>query len=613
MENLNQVLSKYQSDQRVQELVQSFQSEGPARVQLLGLKGAQPAFVLKGFHANTKNAHLVIANDKEEAAYLQNTLASLFENKKITFFPDSFKRPRYFEELNSSNVLQRAETINQLSNNTIGDQIIVTYPEALFEQVVAPDVLDDVRITIEKGESLDVDTVIEVFSEHGFQREDFVYEPGQYAIRGGIVDIFSYGNDFPYRIELFDDEVESIRTFNPTTQLSVKNISKVSVVPNINTRFARTDKVSIFRILPEHVIIWIKDVEQILQGLLACFDKAQEFAEQVALLEEEEIKRIFKDRAFIAPPDIIQDIEQHRLICFSENKQSVKFEKKIVFETRPQPVFNKNFSLLIDTLKEQKNEGIEHYFFVENPKQVERFYSIFEDLEANVHFHPITKAIHAGFIDMDLKIACYTDHQIFERFHRYRLKQGFTKDQALNLRMIRELQAGDFVTHLDHGIGRYSGLEKIDINGHIQESVRLVYKNNDILYVSINSLHKISKYVGKEGTAPKLNKIGSDAWKTLKKRTKKKVKDIAKELIKLYAKRKASEGFAFPQDGYLQTELEASFLYEDTPDQALATEAVKEDMMKAYPMDRLICGDVAHNHQIIKRFRRFRLHPDLLG
>jgi transcription-repair coupling factor (superfamily II helicase) len=592
VKNLEQLLKLYQEDPRANQAGSYLSAHPKSRVQLLGLRGAQEAFAFYGIHHNIRQAHLLIANDKEEAAYLQNNLATLFGQQKISFFPDSFKRPQYFEVLNQANILQRADTINRLSHKKDQRSIIVTYPEALFEQVVAPDILNEDRIHIKKGESLDVDTVIEIFSAHGFQREDFVYEPGQYSIRGGIVDIFSYGNDYPYRIELFDDEIESIRTFDPTSQLSQKNISEITIVPNINTRFSRKDKVSLFQILPDNMCIWVKDIENILDRLQTCFEKAQSFAEGIALLEEEELKKIFKDRAFIRPHEVMEDIKDRSIICWSERKQPFEFDQKFVYQAQPQPSFNKNFNLLIDDFRAKRKDNIEIYLFAENPKQIERFYAIFEDLEANVQFHPVNRAIHEGFIDQDLKVACYTDHQIFERFHRYKLKSGFTKDQALNLRMLRELQPGDYVTHIDHGIGRYSGLEKIDINGHLQESVRLIYKNNDILYVSINSLHKISKYVGKDGTQSKLHKIGSDAWKSLKSRTKRKVKDIAKELIKLYAKRKAAKGFAFPPDGYLQNELEASFIYEDTPDQATATEAVKEDMMKPYPMDRLICGDV---------------------
>lgn len=590
--NLDHLLSLYKEDTRIAEIISATEGEQPARLRLSGMAGAQESFVLAGTFMNAGHSHLIVANDKEEAAYIQNNLANLLKGKSIRFFPDSFKRPMFFEELNPTNGLLRTETINKVVNSTVNGEIVVTYPEALFEKVVAPEVLNAQRVSIQKGEDMDVDFLIEALIEYGFKREDFVYEPGQFSIRGGIIDIFSFGNDYPYRIELFDDEVESIRTFDPTTQLSKRKIAQVSIIPNINTEFSQDQKVSMLGVIPENTIVWVKDFQVLLDKLAQCFEKAETFAKAISLLEEEELKEIFRDRAFIRPNEIIEDVKRFSIMCFSDSAQPIEFDDKVVFATRPQPSFNKNFKLLIENLQENSNEKIENYLFAENPKQIERFYSIFEDLEANVQFHPIPTSINEGFIDIDLNIACYTDHQIFQRFHRYKLRQGFTKDQAINLRMLRELTPGDFVTHMDHGVGRYSGLEKIDINGHIQESVRLIYKNNDILYVSINSLHKISKYVGKEGTAPKLDKIGSEAWKNLKRRTKKKVKDIASELIKLYAKRKATPGHPFQPDGYLQNELEASFIYEDTPDQLKATNDVKEDMCKDYPMDRLICGDV---------------------
>ena len=590
--NLDRLQSLYREDTRTQRLNECLSKDEPTRLQLSGLVGAQVAFVLSGSYLEQARNHLFVANDKEEAAYLQNNLDNLLAGKAVRLFPDSFKRPMHFESLNNTNVLQRTETINKIVNSAASGEIVVTYPEALFEQVVAPEVLNKRRISINKGEELDVDFLIEVLVEYGFAREDFVYEPGQFSIRGGIVDIFSFGNEYPYRIELFDEEVESIRTFDPTSQLSVQNISSVTIIPNINTRFSQEQKVSMLRILPKGTAVWVKDFQILLDKLTQCFEKAEEFAKGIALLEEEELKELFQDRAFIRPNEIIEDVEQFPILCMAESAQPIEFQERIVYATRPQPSFNKNFKLLIENLDENTKADFTNYLFAENPKQIERFHSIFEDLEANVDFHPIPKSIDQGFIDLDLKVACYTDHQIFQRFHRYKLRKGFTRDQALNLRMLRELQPGDYVTHIDHGVGRYSGLQKIDINGHVQESVRLIYKNSDILYVSINSLHKISKYVGKEGTTPKVDKLGSDAWKNLKRRTKKKVKDIAGELIKLYAKRKASDGFAFPPDGYLQNELEASFIYEDTPDQLKATNDMKEDMTKAHPMDRLICGDV---------------------
>lgn len=590
--NLERVVELYRNDERTGRLLKALKTSSPCRLQLLGMRGAQVSFVLAGAYLAEPRTHLLVANDKEEAAYWQNNLASLFERKPIHFFPDSFKRPQYFEHLNSGQILERTETVNAITTSRAEGQIIVTYPEALFEKVVSPQVLDENRLFIKVGEDIRVADLIELLTDFGFNREEYVYEPGQFSIRGGIIDIFSYGNEYPYRVELFDEEVESIRTFNPLTQLSLRNIREISIVPNINTQFSRDQKVSLFQVLGPETAIWVHDFQVLLDKLQLCFEKAEAFAETISRLDESELAEVFRDRAFLLPNHIVEDIKDHPIISLTDSVQPLDFTEKVVYAARPQPSFNRNFELLIENLNGNTAARIENYLFTDNPKQIERFYAIFEDLEANIQFHPIPVAIHEGFVDLDLKIACYTDHQIFERFHRYRLRRGFTKDQALNLKLLRDLQPGDFVTHIDHGVGRFSGLEKIDINGHIQESVRLIYKNNDILYVSINSLHKISKYSGKEGHSPQLSKLGSDAWKNLKNRTKRKVKDIAGELIKLYAKRKATPGYAFPADGYLQNELEASFIYEDTPDQLKATNEVKEDMTSEHPMDRLICGDV---------------------
>lgn len=595
MSNLQRILELYRNDKRTQQINDALNGDTPTRLNVAGTVGAQEAFVLAGTYLAQARSHLFIANDKDEAAYLQNDLAALLEKKPVWFFPDSFKRPMYFQALNSTNVLQRTEVISRVTASSKTNDLIVTYPEALFEKVVSPQVLNERRINIKKGEQLDVDFLIEVLVDYGFKREDFVYEPGQFSIRGGIVDVFSYGNEYPYRVELFDEEVESIRTFDPLTQLSQQNIAEVSIVPNINTKFSRDQKVSLFQVLKDDVVIWVKDFQILLDKLQQCFEKAEAFGKTITVLEEAELAEIFRDRAFIFPRQVIEDVQDHPIIILSNSKTEGITQstlQPVNFNSKPQPSFNKNFSMLIEDLQNNSRNRIENYLFTENPKQIERFYAIFEDLKADVNVHPIPQAIHQGFVDLDLKIACYTDHQIFERFHRYKLRQGYGKEQALSVRLLRELQPGDYVTHIDFGVGKYSGLEKLTVNGQTQEAVRLVYKNNDLLYVSINSLHKIARYVGKDGNEPQLSKLGTDTWKNLKAKTKKQVKDIAGELIKLYAKRKAAPGHAFPPDGYLQNELEASFIYEDTPDQITATADTKEDMMKPYPMDRLICGDV---------------------
>ncbi len=592
MDNLEGLLIRYKESAQTQEIVHGLDSSQPSRLLLSGIIGAQDAFVLTAVFTQSKHTHLFIASDKEEAAYYQNTLDNLTSKQQVLFFPDSFKRPGVFEELDNNNVLIRTETINKVNAEFNPSEIIVTYPEALFEKVVDPRHLEAKKIIIKKDESLDVDTIVELLVEYGFERTDFVYEPGQFSIRGGIVDIFSFGNEWPYRVELFDEEVESIRLFNPTTQLSIKNIARVSIIPNISNQFTQEQKVSLFKVFKNPVCVWIKDVEMLVENLALCTEKAKAYSKQIKTEEDSVLDDLLDERAFILPDQIIGELETSEIILLKTGERQISIDKEIKYKASPQPHFNKNFKLLLENIEENSQKKLDTFIFTDNNRQIERFYNIFEDLNAQVVFHPVVKAIHGGYIDHDLAVACYTDHQIFERFHRYNLRKGFTKDQAISLRMLKELKPGDYVTHIDHGIGKYSGLEKINISGREQESVRLIYLNNDVLYVGINSLHKISKYSGKEGHAPKLSKIGGDAWKNLRRKTKKKIKDIAKDLIKLYAKRKASKGFAFPEDGYLQNELEASFIYEDTPDQYETTVKVKEDMQKPYPMDRLICGDV---------------------
>ena len=590
MQNLEALLELYRDDSRISNIFELLDDGNQKELHLEGLSGSSIAFVVAGLWLKSPKQLVIITNDQEEAAYMYNNLDNLMPNTKVHYLPDSFKKPGNFEQISSTQVLQRTEVVNYISDSDKDQSIIITYPEALFELMVSPKAILDQRITITKNETADIGFLNEILVEYGFERTDFVYEPGQFSIRGGIFDIFSYGNEWPYRIEFFGDDVESIRLFDPSTQLSQKNVSKLVIIPHVNKKFDQEEKLSILEIISNNAVIFLADHSVLLDSLQTCFEKAEDVASKLKYLDDDEKNDFIRDRAFIQPARVVELMHTFPIINF--HSKTEKGGNVINFNIKPQPSFNKNFKLLIEALEENQKNGLENYLFTDNPRQIDRFESIFNDLGANVTFYPVTKGIDQGFIDLQLKIACYTDHQIFDRFHAFKLRKGFTKDMAISLRMLRELQPGDFVTHIDHGVGKYSGLEKLNINGQIQESVRLIYKNNDILYVGINSLHKISKYVGKDGTEPVLHRLGSDTWKSLKQKTKKKVKDIAGELIKLYAKRKAAKGHAFPIDGYLQTELEASFLYEDTPDQFKATQDVKADMEKDYPMDRLICGDV---------------------
>ncbi len=590
MSNLDNLIARYQSSNQIKRITTILDGSTTDKIYLKGFSGDMPYFAIAVTAQSIDDLHLFIAENKENAAYIYNTLQNIQDKQDISFLPDSFKRPMIFEELNNNNIQERTEIVNRISSDNNKIKILVTYPEALFEKVIKPSILEDHKIVVKVEESLDIDTMISVLVEFDFKRVDYVYEPGQFSIRGGIIDIFNYANDWPFRIELFDDEVESIRHFDPTTQLSIRNLKKISLIPNVNSKFDNEDKVSFLEILPISSVIWIEEETVLLDKLQQCFTKLEDFEKSVSSGDEILIK-LFKEKAFVYPKDTIAQISDFKTIYITDSNQ-INNGEIIEFKSRPQPSFNKNFKLLIDNLERNTKAGYENYIFAANTRQIERFYQIFEDLNAKVSFHPIPKSIKEGFIDDILKIACYTDHQIFQRFHRYNLRKGFSKDKALSINMLKELKVGDFVTHIDHGVGKYMGLETIEVNGRKQESMRLVYKNNDILFVSINSMHKVAKFVGKDGTAPKVDKLGSDRWKKIKSRTKRKIKDIARELIALYAKRKATKGYQFKEDDYLQLELESSFLFEDTPDQEKATIAVKKDMESPHPMDRLICGDV---------------------
>lgn len=595
--NLEAILNEYRDDTRIASLIQTLQDKSAHTISLQGLVGSANAVVAATVFPQIKSSHLFILNDKEEAAYFQNNLKNLLPGKDIFFFPDSFKKPGHFEHINNIDIQLRAEVVNRLANMHTRGELIVTYPEALFEKVVKKQVLKKNTLHLKIGEAVDIDFMIELLVTYDFERVDFVYEPGQYSIRGGIIDIFSFGNEYPYRVELFANEVESIRLFEPANQRSIRKIAQVDIVPNIQTHFGSTQKTSFFEVLPNNSTVWVQSLQFTIDRLDQCFESAvrmfnavQQGGAELDLGDADFFKQQPLE-TFELSSKFVDDIMKYPVVMFSA-AQGFKAEQEFSFHTSPQPVFNKNFNLLIEYLNKNTAEGFTNYIFATNPRQIERFYNIFNDMNAEVQFHPINAAIHEGFLDNDLKLACYTDHQIFERYHKYNLKRGFSKDQALMMKTLRELQPGDYVTHIDYGVGRYSGLEKIEVNGHTQEAVRLIYKDNDLLYVNINALHKISKYVGKEGTQPKINKLGTDAWESVKRRTKKKIKDIAEQLIKLYARRKAQPGFAFSKDTYVQTELEASFIYEDTPDQEKATVDIKHDMEQPHPMDRLVCGDV---------------------
>ncbi len=594
----------YAKDPRCLQIAAAISLSTPSQNQLTGLFGSAVPFALAAIVPNTSAFnHLVILNDAEDAAYFHNTLENIAGALDVFYFPSSFKTRKNYRLFNASHVMLRTEALTKLASThdsaEVRKKILITYPEALFEKVVVSKTLSENIIHIKTADAIDVGQLLLKLDGYGFVCSDFVYEPGQYALRGGILDIYSFGNHKPYRFELFGNEVDSIRIVDPETQLSERKLLSVSIIPNVETRFTNEERTSLFDFLPANTAIWVqnwewcverlKDNEEELNHYIAwSADTVQDNAGTSAEDADKWFKKDLSASDFITSQGFVQSLQSRCVLHFGSNHP----ESETVFEfnTKPQPAFNRQFDLLIKDLKEKKDYQI--YIFSENAKQLHRLQTIFDDLKAELVFHPIIFSIHSGFVDDDLKLVCYTDHEIFQRYHKYRIKQAYNKNKAITLRTLRELQQGDYVTHIDHGVGVYSGLQKIEVNGKLQEAVRLIYKDKDVLYVNINSLHKIAKYTGKDGSAPKVNKLGSDVWNKLKEKTKTKVKEIAFDLIKLYAKRKAQQGFAHTPDNYMQTELEASFIYEDTPDQSKATADVKKDMESESPMDRLICGDV---------------------
>ena len=604
------LMDQFRNNPRLFQLADRLSFAQPEHIYLKNLRGSSSQFVTAAtfLHPSCSSLnHIVICNDAEEAAYFHNTLENLTNALNIFYFPSSFKNQKNFRLLNSSHVMLRTEALTRFASaQGSRSGALITYPEALFEKVVVPNAISMNMIHLKTGDVLDVDDLLRKLVDLGFDRTDFVYEPGQVAIRGGILDIYSFGNEKPYRVELFGNDIDSIRIVDPETQLSERKLLKVSIIPNVDLQFADEERISIFDFLPKETVIWMQDFDFCKESLGIFEEDLQNYIDfQVNTApisskqpiskfggnEDDKPEKIVQLKDFITPNEFEEKINLNHTVEFG-HKSSFPNKHEIEFRTIEQPAFNRHFDLLMNDLRQWEKKGFQLFLFAENPKQHERLYSIFQDLKSEINFTPLVTSIHEGFIEEDLKLVCYTDHEIFQRYHKYKVKQAYNKNKALTLRTLRELQPGDYVTHIDHGVGVYSGLQKIDANNKLQEAVRIIYKDNDILYVNINSLHKIAKYTGKEGTIPRVNKLGSDTWGKLKEKTKARVKEIAFDLIKLYAQRKAQQGFKHSPDNYMQTELEASFIYEDTPDQSKATADVKKDMESESPMDRLVCGDV---------------------
>lgn len=577
---------------KTQQIANQLLENNEVKLHLNGLLGSAVSFVIRSLFKKAELPFLVILDNKEEAAYYLNDLEQMVGEQDVLFYPGSYRRPYQIEDTDNANVLLRAEVLNRI-NSRKKPAIIVTYPEALFEKVVTRKELDKNTLKVAVGDKISIDFINEVLFEYEFKRVDFITEPGEFSVRGGIVDVFSFSNDNPYRIEFFGNEVDSIRSFDVGTQLSVETHKKITIIPNVENKAFQENRESFLDYISASTVLFIQNTDGFLSQLDKQFTRAEEAYEKLS----QEIKRAAPDQLFLNQISFIKKALDFSIVELA-NKPIFKTTKKYDFHIQPQPSFNKQFDLLLNNLSDNHFNGYKNYLFCSNDAQAKRFHDIFETLdEANSEnirkqYHTIVLPLYQGFIDDENQITCYTDHQIFERYHKFNIKNGYSKKQNITLKELTTLSVGDYVTHIDHGIGRFGGLQKIQVEGKTQEAIKLVYADNDIVYVSIHSLHKISKYNGKDGTPPKIYKLGSNAWKILKQKTKARVKHIAFNLIQLYAKRRLEKGFQFAPDSYLQNELESSFIYEDTPDQIKSTLEVKVDMESDRPMDRLVCGDV---------------------
>ncbi|TXE13102.1 transcription-repair coupling factor [Seonamhaeicola algicola] len=563
-----------------------------SKTHLKGLVGSSLSFVIANAFKQAKKPFLLVFDDKEEAAHYLNDFEQLCDKTDVLFYPGSYRRPYQIEETDNANVLLRAEVLNRI-NSQKKPALIVTYPDALFEQVVTRKELERNTLKIAVADNLSIDFVNEVLFEYKFKRVDFVTEPGEFSVRGGIVDVFSFSNDEPYRIEFFGDEVDSIRTFDVASQLSINQIKKINIIPNVANKLLEERRQSFLRYIAQKTVVGIKNANMLFSRIDDFFEKAEAaFTNLSPDIKHSKPQELFCNSALLKS----QLLEFSILEFGTQNiftNSTKETHQTLAFNTAPQPSFNKQFNLLIEDLNTNHNNGYTNYIACISEQQAKRFHDIFDDSNLEVApYNTVILSLHQGFVDHENKIVCYTDHQIFERYHKFSIKNGYAKKQAITLKELTNLDIGDYVTHIDHGIGRFGGLQKIDVEGKKQEAIKLIYGERDVLYLSIHSLHKITKYNGKDGKPPKVYKLGSNAWKTLKQKTKAKVKHIAFNLIKLYAKRKTEKGYQYKPDSYMQHELEASFIYEDTPDQSTATADIKADMESERPMDRLICGDV---------------------
>ena len=554
-------------------------------IHLRGCVGSGISFRLAAAFRTTQCFLLLVLEDAEQAAYILNDLERLVSPEEVLYLPASYRQPYALETTDNANILLRAEVLKKISTSK-KPRLVVTYPQAVFEKLISQRTLKRIGLVLKKEATVKLSKLNEQLFEMGFERVDFVTEPGEFAVRGGIIDVFSFAYQHPYRIEFFDDTLERLSSFEVSSQRSITTYEHLEILPNTSTIQTTDHRKTILDFFPEKSAFVFGNLDKITAQLDRLYEKAN------ATYSAKKVEAQYPpETLFVSGQEWLQNCEEKSILLLERSDQ-LAVNQQISIKQSPQPSFNKNFKLLIDYLDKNHKKGYKNTLFCSHEQQAKRFHDIFQEQKETVHYTTEVLPLFQGFEDLEVQWACFTDHQIFERYHKFRLKSENTKKQALSLKELTQMEVGDYVTHIDHGIGQFGGLQKIEVEGHPQEAIKLIYGERDILYLSIHALHKISKYNGKEGAVPKLYKLGSKAWKALKQKTKKKVKEIAFDLIQLYAKRREKIGFSCAPDSYLQWELEASFLFEDTPDQSKATAAIKKDMESKRPMDRLVCGDV---------------------
>ncbi|MDH6342656.1 transcription-repair coupling factor (superfamily II helicase) [Parabacteroides sp. PFB2-12] len=583
---IQELLKLYTTHPQLSALHTLLQQNDTRNIFLKGLHGSAATMAFASLFSQGSHSFVCILNDMEEAGYFYHDLMQLASGEEIYFFPSAYRRSIKYGHIDAANEILRTEVLSMLQSPP-KSFVIVTYPDALAERVIAQEVLKENTLKIHVAEKLDNIFVSDVLDSYGFEQVDYVYEPGQYALRGSILDVFSYSHEYPYRIDFFGDEVETIRTFDVETQLSKEKLDSISIVPKIST--SSHAKASLLQSLPANALLAVKDLAWCKEKVKGIWMEEPMQADEDSFASQESMRR-----KLIPDDEFLRAVVEFKRLHFGTRPMGVA-EATITFATQQQPIYHKNFDLVSKSFQSYLEQGYTLYILSDVEKQAKRIQAIFEDRGDNIPFTFVNRTVHEGFTDDTLRVCLFTDHQLFDRFHKFSLKSDKARSGkiTLSLKELNQFTTGDYIVHIDHGVGQFGGLVRMEINGNIQEVIKLIYQNNDAIFISIHSLHKLSKYKGKEsGEAPKLNKLGTGAWEKMKERTKSKMKDIARDLIILYSKRKQQKGFSYSPDSFMQNELEASFIYEDTPDQTRATNDVKMDMEAERPMDRLICGDV---------------------